>query len=105
MYNVDNVYLKLKGENMPKNEKEFFVQKYMSEFDTDSDEAEEAWRQCSLLRDTITIDNVPNFIKFINMRKRDKLLWRTKRAEEGIELTPDEVDKYIGLVRYVIETL
>ena len=90
---------------MPKNEKEFFIQNYTKEFNTDDTEAEEAWRQCKLLRNTITIDNVPNFISFVSMGTESKLLWRTRRAEEGIELTPSEVDKYIGLVKYVIETL
>ena len=105
MYNVDNVYLIVEGQKMPKNEKQFFIQNYSKEFDTDLEAAEEAWKQCKLLRDTITIDNVPNFINFVNMNTISKLKWRTRRAEEGIELTPSEVDKYVGLVRYVIETL
>ena len=105
MYNVDNVYLIVEGQKMPENEKQFFIQNYRKEFDADREAAEEAWVQCKLLRETITIDNVPNFINFVNMGTSAKLRWRTKRAEEGIELTPSEVDKYIGLVRYVIETL
>ena len=90
---------------MPKNEKEFFIDLFMSQHDTTAKEAEEAWEQCRLLRDTINIDNVPNFISFINLSKKDRLAWRTKRAEEGTELTPHEVDKYVSLVRYVVETL
>ena len=90
---------------MPKNEKEFFIDLFMSQHDVSAEEAEEAWEQCRLLRDTININNVPNFISFINLSKKDRLAWRNKRAEEGIELTPREVDKYVSLVRYVVETL
>lgn len=90
---------------MPKNEKEFFIELFMSQHDTSVEEAEEAWKQCKMLRDTMTMDNVPNFINFINMNRADRLAWRTKRAEEGTELTPGEVDRYVSLVRYVVETL
>ena len=99
------MFYHFRGEKMTQNEKQFFIQSFVREFDADTKEAEEAWQQCKLLRETITIDNVPNFINFVSMGKRAKLEWRTRRAEEGIELTPSEVDKYIGLVRYAIETL
>lgn len=86
-------------------ERQIFIQKFMSEYELSYDEARDAWRDAELLRGSITIDNAANFLHFINMTKKDKQAWRTKRAEEGIELTPDEVDRYVSLVRYVVEKL
>ena len=87
------------------NEQQEFIKKFMSEYELSYNEARDAWRDAELLRGSITIDNAANFLHFINMNTQDKLRWRTLRAEEGIELTPDEVDRYVSLVRYVVEKL
>ena len=86
-------------------ERESFIRKFMCDFDLNHEDAMAAWRDAELLRENINMDNAVNFLYFINMNKKDKLLWRTKRAEEGTELTPDEVDRYVSLVRYVVEKL
>ena len=86
-------------------ERESFIRKFMCDFDLNHEDAMAAWRDAELLRENINMDNAVNFLHFINMSEKDKLLWRMKRAEEGTELTPDEVDRYVSLVRYVVETL
>ena len=86
-------------------ERQEFIEKCMSEYDLSYNEARDAWRDAELLRGSITIDNAANFLHFINMNTQDKLRWRTLRAEEGIELTPNEVDRYVSLVKYVVEKL
>jgi len=86
-------------------ERESFIRKFMCDFDLNHEDAMAAWRDAELLRENINMDNAVNFLYFINMNKKDKLLWRMKRAEEGTELTPDEVDRYVSLVRYVVEKL
>jgi len=86
-------------------ERQEFIEKFMSEYDLSYNEAKDAWRDAELLRSSITIDNAANFLHFISMTKEDKLRWRMLRAEEGIELTPDEVDRYVSLVKYVVEKL
>lgn len=86
-------------------ERESFIRKFMCDFDLNHEDAMAAWRDAELLRENINMDNAVNFLHFINMSEKDKLLWRMQRAEEGTELTPDEVDRYVSLVRYVVETL
>ena len=86
-------------------ERESFIRKFMCDFDLNHEDAMAAWRDAELLRENINMDNAVNFLHFINMSEKDKLLWRTQRAEEGTELTPGEVDRYVSLVRYVVEKL
>ena len=86
-------------------ERESFIRKFMCDFDLNHEDAMAAWRDAELLRENINMDNAVNFLHIINMSEKDKLLWRMQRAEEGTELTPDEVDRYVSLVRYVVETL
>ena len=38
------------------------------------------------------------------MDREEKLLWRTKIAEMGFELTPTEVDQYILIVRLALKS-
>tara|TARA_R100001244_G_scaffold113417_1_gene83982 strand:- start:92 stop:364 length:273 start_codon:yes stop_codon:yes gene_type:complete len=40
--------------------------------------------------------------KICMMGKRDRLLWRTKLAEQGFELTPNEVDQYLLILTIVL---
>jgi len=86
-------------------ERESFIRKFMCDFDLNHEDAMAAWRDAELLRENINMNNAVNFLHFINMSEKDKLLWRTQRAEEGTELTPGEVDRYVSLVRYVVEKL
>ena len=86
-------------------ERESFIRKFMCDFDLNHEDAMAAWRDAELLRENINMNNAVNFLHFINMSEKDKLLWRTQRAEEGTDLTPGEVDRYVSLVRYVVETL
>ena len=41
-----------------------------------------------------------------NMTKKDMLRWRTRLAEKGFELTPNEIEQYIliaALVMHLVE--
>lgn len=40
--------------------------------------------------------------KICMMNKRDRLLWRTRLAEQGFELTPNEVDQYLLILTIVL---
>ena len=40
--------------------------------------------------------------KICMMGKRDRLLWRTRLAELGFELTPNEVDQYLLILTIVL---
>ena len=86
-------------------ERESFIRKFMCDFDLNHEDAMAAWRDAELLRENINMDNAVNFLHFINMSEKDKLLWRMQRAEKGAELRRDEGDRYVSLVRYVVETL
>ena len=39
------------------------------------------------------------------MNKRDKLRWRTRLAELGFELTPNEVDQYLLILTLVLTSV
>ena len=43
--------------------------------------------------------------KICMMNKRDKLRWRTRLAELGFELTPNEVDQYLLILTLVLTSV
>ena len=43
--------------------------------------------------------------KICMMNKQDKLKWRTRLAELGFELTPNEVDQYVLILSIVLTSV
>jgi hypothetical protein len=51
-------------------------------------------------------DTVEFMYNICNMTKKDMLRWRTRLAEKGFELTPNEIEQYIliaALVMHLVE--
>jgi len=47
-------------------------------------------------------DNIEYLKKIGSMSSREKLIWRNKLAESGIEITPNEINDYILIISLVI---
>ena len=74
----------------------------------DTIDIDKAWRlynnfdELCLNGDFITIIYL---YKICMMNKRDKLLWRTRLAELGFELTPNEVDQYLLILTLALTSV
>jgi hypothetical protein len=50
-----------------------------------------------------TDKNSVEYLKKIgSMSQKEKLVWRTRLAESGIEITPSEIDDYILIISLVV---
>ena len=50
-------------------------------------------------------DTIEFMYNICNMTKRDMLRWRTRLAEKGFELTPNEIEQYILIAAIVMSLI
>lgn len=84
--------------------KKTFVQ-IMENFSSHTIENDRAWKvylDCIKLFKNSDKDTVEYLENVGSMDQKQKLLWRTKIAEIGIELTPIEIDDYIFILSLAI---
>ena len=64
----------------------------------------DAWETYKDLSEEVRLegDRMETLNSLVGMNSEERLIWRMVLAEEGIELTPDQVEEYLHIVEVVI---
>jgi hypothetical protein len=64
----------------------------------------DAWETYKDLSEEVQLegDRMETLHSLVGMNSGERLIWRMVLAEEGIELTPDQVEEYLHIVEVVI---